>query len=151
MKRYLPVARSKNCSTAPPQHRLRILVVEDHADTRRGLEGLLGLLGHQASFAPDVQTALQLAANRSFDLLLSDIGLPDGTGWELLRRLAELNCRPPQAVAISGFDSCTDLQKSQLAGFRTHLVKPFAPEELETVLEAVAADLSTASTAILPA
>lgn len=141
MKRFDPVPGPKKAATSTKA--LRILVVEDHADTRRGLEVLLGVLGHHASFAGDVRTALQLAAgNNRFDLLLSDIGLPDGTGWDLLRDLEQMDRRPAVAVAISGFNSCSDIEKSQAAGFRTHLVKPFAPEELVTVLNAVAAELA---------
>jgi CheY-like chemotaxis protein len=117
---------------------LHILVVENHPDTRQGLDVFLKMLGHSARFAEDVETALAAATGgEKFDLLLSDISLPDGNGWDLLRRLDEENHRPPHAVAMSGFGSGADTEKSRAAGFETHLVKPFPPEELESALQAV--------------
>ena len=65
-----------------------------------------------------------------FDLLLSDIGLPDGTGWDLLREL-RAGARPIRAIAISGLGAPEDLERSESAGFSEHLVKPVAPEKLE--------------------
>ena len=66
-----------------------------------------------------VQAALDLAANSGtrFDLLLSDLRLPDGNGWDLLRRLEEAGCRPQRAIAISGWSSEIDVAKSKSAGF----------------------------------
>ena len=129
-------------TVAPPLSRgLRILVVEDHADTRRGLELLLVTLDHQVILASDMKTALKaLDCQGSFDLLLSDLGLPDGSGWELLGTLARMGRRPAQAVAMSGFCSVSDKERSRAAGFRAHLIKPFSVEELEAVLDAVAAE-----------
>jgi DNA-binding response OmpR family regulator len=78
------------------------------------------------------------AAGRRFDLLLSDLRLPDGNGWDLLRRLKEAGWRPKHAIAISGWGSETDLAESKSAGFQAHLIKPLAPEVLKTALEGVA-------------
>jgi two-component system, NtrC family, response regulator PilR len=66
-----------------------------------------------------VQAALDLAATSGtrFDLLLSDLRLPDGNGWDLLRRLEEAGCRPQRAIAISGWSSEIDVAKSKSAGF----------------------------------
>ena len=152
MERFDSGLMPRKAGAATATKELRILVVEDHDDTRRGLEGLLKVLGHHASFAVDLRTGLQLAATggNRFDLLLSDIGLPDGTGWELLHALEEMGRRPPHAVAISGFSGYADIEKSLLTGFRTHLVKPFSPEELVKVLKAVAADVAK-GLAVLPA
>ncbi|MBV8375702.1 MAG: response regulator [Verrucomicrobia bacterium] len=114
---------------------LYILVVEDHPDTRRALEMFLQALGHELKLASDVKAALDLAAaGRRFDLLLSDLRLPDGNGWDLLRRLEESGRRPQQAIAISGWSSENDLAKSKGAGFRAHLIKPLAPETLIAAL-----------------
>ncbi|HEV3211540.1 MAG TPA: response regulator [Chthoniobacterales bacterium] len=96
---------------------LNILVVEDHADTRRGMELFLRALGHWTQVAAGVQAALDLAATSDtrFDLLLSDLRLPDGNGWDLLRRLEEAGCRPQRAIAISGWSSEIDVAvKSQI-------------------------------------
>jgi CheY-like chemotaxis protein len=79
--------QKKGALTAGAPGSLSILVVEDHPDTRRALEMFLQLLGHQTKLAADLKEALQMAAAGSrFDLLLSDLRLPDGNGWDLLRR-----------------------------------------------------------------
>jgi len=77
---------------------------------------------------------LAATSNTRFDLLLSDLQLPDGNGWDLLRRLEEGGRRPKQAIAISGWGSETDVAKSKRAGFETHLIKPISPKVLEAVL-----------------
>jgi CheY-like chemotaxis protein len=83
---------------------LSILVVEDHPDTRRALEMFLQLLGHQTKLAADIKEALEMAAaGRRFDLLLSDLRLPDGNGWDLLRRLEEgVGVRNTQSPSAAG-------------------------------------------------
>jgi CheY-like chemotaxis protein len=123
---------------------LSILVVEDHPDTRRALEMFLQLLGHQTKLAANIKEGLEMAAAASrFDLLLSDLRLPDGNGWDLLHRLKEAGWRPTHAIAISGWGSETDLAKSKSAGFKAHLIKPLAPEALKTALEGVATAILT--------
>lgn len=67
------------------------------------------------------------------DVLISDIGLPDGTGWDLLEKLGEH--RPRFTVAMSGFGMNADVNRSKAAGVRHHLVKPFHPEELDRLLQ----------------
>jgi CheY-like chemotaxis protein len=122
-----------------PTRSLRILVVENHPDMRRGLEVFLNMLGHRARFAVDMRTALEaVESEEKFDVLLSDIGLPDGNGWELLRRLEQMGRRPPHAIAMSGYGNTTDMEKSREAGFRRHLIKPGPPAELEAALREVA-------------
>lgn len=121
---------------------LSILVVEDHPDTRRALEMFLQLLGHQTKLAAGIKEALEMAAAGScFDLLLSDLRLPDGNGWDLLRRLEEAGWRPKHAIAISGWGSETDLDRSKSAGFQAHLIKPLAPEALKIALDGVAKEI----------
>lgn len=127
---------------------LRLLVVEDHGDLRRALKSLFELLGHEAHFVENVALALQAAREESFDVLLSDIGLPDGTGWDLLRQLEQSGHQPPFAIAMSGFGLGEDLERSKAAGFAVHLVKPFPPGDLARTLDAVRQDFpaSTIST-----
>ena len=121
-----------------------ILVVEDHADTRRSLELFLEMLGYRACFACGMQEALSLAANEAgkLDLLLTDLQLSDGDGWELLRRLREENHAPAGAIAVSGWGSNEDLARSQAVGFHAHLVKPLTPQALRAVLHKAAAAIS---------
>ena len=71
-------------------------------------------------------------------MLLSDIGLPDGDGWELLRRLQPQLPRPIYAVAMSGLGLPTSQQRSKDAGYRHHLLKPFKVTELDAILEEAA-------------
>jgi CheY-like chemotaxis protein len=100
------------------------------------LELFLHALGHRAHLARNVQDALVLAASAEepFDLLLSDIQLPDGNGWELLRHLRKAGRTPQRAIALSGWGSEEDLAKSQKAGYQAHLVKPAKPEILKAAL-----------------
>jgi PAS domain S-box-containing protein len=117
---------------APPPEaartRARILLVEDSPDTAAALQRLLQYGGHEVHTADNVANALNHASDWDFDLLLCDIGLPDGTGWELLQKLSA--GRPVPAVALSGFATQQDLDKSREAGFRQHLTKPIRPDEL---------------------
>jgi CheY-like chemotaxis protein len=117
---------------------LKILVVEDHADMRTGLDLLFKLVGCRARFAPDVAAARAAIHEECVDVLLSDINLPDGSGWALLRELQALDRRPALAIAMSGFGSDKDIGASHEAGFDLHLVKPFPPEELTTALQRAA-------------
>ena len=127
---------------------LRILVVENHSDTRQGIEAFLKALGHRAAFAEDKAGALALAKRTAFDLLLSDISLPDGSGWELLPALDAQGCRPAHAIAMSGLGERADQTRSLDAGFELHLVKPFRPEDLENALLRVT--VSPARTELAP-
>ena len=115
---------------APEFHSLRILVVENHEDTRVALKDYLEMLGHTVLTASCVSEALEIIRSASCSLLLCDIGLPDGDGWGLLSKV-----RPPVfAVAMSGLGLNADRRRSAEAGFRHHLLKPFLPEELDAIL-----------------
>ncbi len=86
-----------------------------------------------------MKSALKLAPKAKFDVLISDIGLPDGDGWELMERLRE---KMPglKAIAMSGYGMRADLAKSEAAGYAAHIVKPFGPMELDTALKKVMGD-----------
>jgi CheY-like chemotaxis protein len=119
-----------------PRKPLRLIVVEDHADTAEGLKRFLKAVGYQVFVATDMTSALSLATSVEFDLLLSDIGLPDGNGWELLRQLTAE--RPIRAIAFSAHNEPQDLERSAAAGFVEHLAKPLSPEQLCAAIERVA-------------
>ena len=108
-----------------------ILLVEDHPDTRNAIGMWLQMQGHSVVKAHDVKSALA-AASAPFDLLLCDIGLPDGDGWTLLQTLSK--GRSITAVAISGYCSPTDVARSKAAGFVAHLVKPFDCDEFDAAV-----------------
>jgi DNA-binding response OmpR family regulator len=114
---------------------LRICIVENHADTLAGLSIFLQGKGHSVSTACDCASALEIARTRDFDVVISDLGLPDGNGWELIRRIREI--RPVRAIAMSGYGADSDRGKSADAGFQMHLVKPFTPRELSDALREV--------------
>lgn len=114
---------------------MTILFVEDHSDTRRAIRIWLEMRGHSVIEAHDVKSALA-AGERSFELLLCDIGLPDGDGWTLLQMLGKN--RSITAIAVSGYCSPGDVARSKAAGFVAHLAKPFNIEEFDSVLTMVA-------------
>jgi signal transduction histidine kinase/CheY-like chemotaxis protein len=123
--------------TEPPSEGrpLRILLVDDHQDTCTALERLLVRRGHLVAAAHDVRSAMEAAARNPFDLLISDIALPDGTGTELMSYLRAISRIP--GIAISGFGMNGDIEKSIEAGFAEHLVKPVKMENLEAAIDRV--------------
>jgi CheY-like chemotaxis protein len=112
---------------------MRILLVEDHEDTNRSLTNLLRRRGYHVQSANSVSSALQSAAEESFDLLISDIGLPDGTGIELMEKLNTEHSMV--GIALTGFGMEDDVRKSRAVGFREHLVKPVDLNKLDSVLQ----------------
>ena len=116
---------------------LRILIVEDHKDTRRTLSRLLTHFGHEVLAADNVHRALEIISSGDIDVLLCDIGLPDGSGYEVISKARQKH--PIQSVAITGFGTEEDLRRSKEAGFDFHLIKPIDLHELQIVLEEVQA------------
>lgn len=113
----------------------RILLVEDHADTARVLQRMLERAGYAVTCAPTIAQARQLAMTKQFDLVISDLGLPDGSGVELMR---ELNAKERIAgIALSGFGMEEDTAASRAAGFAEHLTKPVDWERLRAAIERV--------------
>ena len=112
---------------------LRIFVVENHEDTRILLCVLLTQMGHAVQSAATMREALRAIPASGCDVLVSDIGLPDGDGWELMQLLGAR--RPRFAIAMSGRGMNGDRARSRAAGFRHHLVKPTGPEQLAEILE----------------
>ena len=117
----------------PP--RMRILLVEDDPDTADALAALLRMLGYQAQTAGSIAAALEAASADAFDLVICDIGLPDGTGWDLIARLRERSA--VKAIALSGYTFDDDVARSRLAGFAAHVAKPVMPEQLQAAIARV--------------
>ena len=116
---------------------LRLLVVEDHLDTAEMLECLLTAEGHQVTRTADVASALRAVSESPFDLLISDLGLPDRSGIDLMRELrARGNTLP--GIALSGYGRDSDVQQSMQAGFAAHVLKPVDTDRLLAVLADVA-------------
>lgn len=115
---------------------LRLLLVDDHADTRYILSRLLGKCGHEVSTADCGQSALKLMETERFDALVSDIGLPDTSGYELVREAKRR--QPVQGIALSGFGMEEDVRRSLEAGFDYHLTKPVEFQVLRSLLQKIA-------------
>src|SRR5213082_4263019 len=94
---------------------LRILVVEDHSDTLQALSRLLIHFGHDISTADDARSALDMINAKEFDVVLCDIALPDGNGYDVI--LEAKRRRPVKAVALTGFSATEDIQRGKQAGF----------------------------------
>jgi PAS domain S-box-containing protein len=118
-----------------PVKSLRILLVEDHGDTRRTLSRLLSHFGHDISVADCTQTALEIVESKEFDVVLSDIGLPDGSGYDVISQAKRK--RPVKGVALTGYGTDEDVRRGKEAGFDFHLTKPVDFHELRSVLEQV--------------
>jgi HAMP domain-containing protein/signal transduction histidine kinase/CheY-like chemotaxis protein len=125
--------------TAPQRQTMRILLVEDHEDTNRSLTRLLRRRGHHVQSASTVQSALDLSKKEEFDVLISDLGLPDGSGIDLMRTLN--SGRPLLGIALTGFGMEGDIRKSHDAGFKHHLVKPIDLNKLDLLIQEGAAAL----------
>jgi HAMP domain-containing protein/signal transduction histidine kinase/CheY-like chemotaxis protein len=126
--------------TTPPRQTMRILLVEDHEDTNRSLTNLLRRRGYHVQSAGNLQSALDLSAREEFDVLISDLGLPDGSGIDLMQTLRSK--RPLLAVALTGFGMEDDIRKSHDAGFKHHLVKPIDLNKLDSLIQEGAVALS---------
>ena len=127
-----------NLSVAP--HRpssLRILVVEDEPATLRLMARLLRGLGHAVTTAGTIASGYEAFEAGEFDLIVSDIGLPDGTGLELMRRVVALRGQVP-AIALTGYGMEDDIVRSREAGFTAHMTKPIDFTKLEAMIRQVA-------------
>jgi signal transduction histidine kinase/HAMP domain-containing protein len=117
----------------PHRHAMRILLVEDHEDTNRSLTRLLRRRGYDVQSAVDVKSALELSTEHQFDVLISDIGLPDGSGIDLMQKLSSE--RPVFGIALTGFGMEEDIRKTREAGFKHHLVKPIDLTKLDLLIQ----------------
>jgi CheY-like chemotaxis protein len=112
---------------------LRVFLVENHEDSLKYMRLYLEHLGHEVTTAEDMAMALRLYPGSTWDVLISDIALPDGDGWELMERIKSM--RPCLAISMSGYGRAEDLLRSRSAGYDYHLVKPFTPDDLIALLE----------------
>jgi PAS domain S-box-containing protein len=120
----------------------RVLVVEDHADTLTAAKALLSELSCDVVAVPSLREALAAAESQPFDLVLSDLGLPDGSGLELMRLLRERHGL--SGIAVTGYGMEDDVRRSREAGFVDHLVKPITFQRLARAVEGFFASAPTA-------
>jgi signal transduction histidine kinase len=135
--RAATVVEARRDEAAPdrsqPRLKLKILLVEDHEDSMRAMARLLRKLDHRVTEATCVSRALEAASSEDFDLLISDIGLPDGTGIQLMQQL--LTVRPIKGIALTGYGMESDIEQTKEAGFQKHLTKPIRFVELEAAIQ----------------
>jgi PAS domain S-box-containing protein len=129
----------QSASAGPGAKSIRILLVEDHEPTRTTLAGLLARRRYEVAAAATVAEARALAGSRSFDLLITDIGLPDGNGYDLMNELGKKNHL--RGIALTGYGMEHDVARSENAGFDAHLTKPVRIQSLEAALDLTAKNI----------
>jgi signal transduction histidine kinase/response regulator RpfG family c-di-GMP phosphodiesterase len=135
--------KSADGKYSPPREGLRILLVEDHEDTGTSLHRLLERKGYRVEYVRSCEEAVARWKDGRFNLLISDLGLPDGTGAELLTKLRGISPDVP-AVCMSGYGMEADITRSREAGFRAHLIKPVRFESLEAAIRKTTDELRAA-------
>ena len=122
--------KAGEASPAKISERSKILLVEDHADTARALSRLLSSRNYQVRTESTVASALAAVKSEKFDILLCDLGLPDGTGMDFVAAAREFSTAP--AIALTGFGMQQDVERALQAGFAAHMTKPLNLQKLET-------------------
>ena len=113
---------------------MNILIVEDHEDTRDVLERFLSRKGFDVTIADNVQNGLTLLRSKQFGAIVSDIMLPDGTGYGLISE-ARRHGVDALAIALTAYGYPTEVNEPKLTGFDYHLRKPIDCEKLVAILE----------------
>ncbi len=126
---------------APHERPRKILLVDDHPDTLSTLAKLLRRWGYAVVTADCVHGALETASREPFDVLISDLGLTDGSGLEIMRGLRHSD--HIRGIAYSGYGTEEDIRKSREAGFEDHLVKPVSFEALRAAVQRITSAAST--------
>jgi two-component system CheB/CheR fusion protein len=121
---------------------MRILVVEDHLDTRDALVRLFTRAGHVIDTAACIAEAQRHCDPCRFELLICDIGLPDGSGWDFMMYVKKTCPRP--SIALTGFGTDADIQASEESGYCAHLTKPISFDLLLRTVDSIQRELSSA-------
>jgi CheY-like chemotaxis protein len=115
---------------------MRVVVIEDHADTADLMHEILCNAGHEVRVAHSGKDGIAAARALAADVVLCDVGLPDIDGYEVARRLrADAATAKARLVALTGYDGDDEQRKAHDAGFDRHVVKPIDPSQLESLLE----------------
>lgn len=130
-------AQTKPDVLAEEKAALRILLVDDHDDTRMIMGRILSMRGFDVSEASSVAEAFAKFESQGYDLVISDLGLPDGSGHDLMARMRAL--RPVKGIALSGYGMESDVDRSHAAGFSKHLTKPVEVKHLDDAIREVMA------------
>jgi len=127
-----PSPRERGAKALIEERAPRLLVVDDHHDTCTGMKMMLERRGYRVTIAHSADEAAAKAEAEDFDLMISDIGLPDRSGYELMEQLRSL--KNLRGIALSGFGMENDVSRARAAGFSDHLTKPINFERLEEVI-----------------
>jgi len=130
-------AQTKPDVLAEERSAFRILLVDDHDDTRLIMGRILSMRGFDVSEAGSVAEAFAQFQSQPYDLVISDLGLPDGSGHDLMARMCAI--RPVKGIALSGYGMETDVDRSHAAGFLKHLTKPVEVKHLDDAIREVMA------------
>jgi PAS domain S-box-containing protein len=129
------MVNSQPCPSTSQRSMLKILLVEDDGPTLKVMTRLLGKAPYVVKTANTIATALEAASEADFDLIISDIGLPDGSGLELMRQIRDRYAA--RGIALSGYGMEEDIRKSREAGFLAHLTKPVDFQKLQVAIAQV--------------
>ncbi|MDB5353899.1 MAG: Two-component hybrid sensor and regulator [Phycisphaerales bacterium] len=132
-----PVQRPQPLAPVNGEKALKLLLVEDHPATLSVMVKLLGQMGYEVTGAASMTEGLEAAGKRQYDLLISDLGLPDGTGHELMQQVRRMY--GIKGIALSGYGMDEDIARSRESGFEEHVVKPVDFQVLQTVIARVTA------------
>jgi CheY-like chemotaxis protein len=125
--------------TAPPKGTgPRVLVVDDHVDTCTGMKMMLERRGYRVAVAHTADQAMEQTEHEEFDLVISDIGLPDRSGYELMKELS--TTKNLRGIALSGFGMENDVSRARAAGFSEHLTKPINFDRLDEAIQMLLAE-----------
>ena len=127
-----PVTLNDREKARPGERMPRLLIVDDHIDTCTGMRLMLERRGYQVTCAYTADEAVRKTKEQEFDLLISDIGLPDRSGYELMQELR--STKSLRGIALSGFGMENDVSRAHAAGFSEHLTKPINIERLEQAI-----------------
>ncbi|RYF17669.1 MAG: response regulator [Comamonadaceae bacterium] len=137
---------SSPASTSSTPGQLQVLVVDDNTDAAESLGVLLDIEGHAAHIAHTGAEALQVAQSQALDVVFLDIGLPDMTGYDVAKRMRMLpGMQKTLLVALTGWGTQDDRQRTRDAGFDRHLTKPAELPAVEELLRAAAAAKNAAT------
>ena len=135
------IVDNKPASPLRREHSARLLLVEDHEDTLALLSKLLGRIGYRVTTASSVEAAIKHLEQSRFDIVVSDIGLPDGNGCDIMTKGMPRSAGGAiKGIAISGFSSQEDIARSKACGFLHHLTKPVDFQQLRDVLDRMDGD-----------
>lgn len=113
---------------------MQVLIVEDHQNSCQELKRCLTHHGHEVTAAEDLRSAVQSLGKRPFDAIISDIALPDGTGYALISQVHRRGL-DPLCIAVSGYPFPSDTHEPGVTGFHHHVQKPLDCAHICSLLE----------------